>query len=251
MDWSNFDITVFAGFDRVTSGAIPGQNHDARIYGVTAFIEEGGGYWELGYGYTEDKEGNGFDYHNVTVSYTRRYQDFISNSIRLIGNFGQDPDSGPQTADGWILLIENSLITSQPSTFVPYLNFFFGSDRPNSLARDAGAGGILKNTGINFETDGLTGFPTLDASGFDTYGAALGLNMLGANLNNQLVLEAAVVIPMGEVSDRVALDKQYALGARFQQPLSNALIFRVDAMYGWREDDTDVSGVRMELRYKF
>lgn len=30
-----------------------------------------------------------------------------------------------------------------------------GFGRPQSLARDAGAGGILKNEGIGFDTDGL------------------------------------------------------------------------------------------------
>ena len=58
------------------------------------------------------------------------------------------------------------------------LNAWVGIDRPQSLARAAGAGDILKNTGINFETDGLTGFPKLDDTGRDTFGAVLGIEYL-------------------------------------------------------------------------
>ena len=70
-----------------------------------------------------------------------------------------------------MLIAENSLITSKPSTLVPYFNVWAGFDRPQPLADDSG---LLKNTGINFETDGLTGFPKLDDTGHDTFGGALG-----------------------------------------------------------------------------
>ena len=75
------------------------------------------------------------------AGFTRRYGGWLSNSVRVIHNFGQDPDPGqPQTADGTLLLLENSLITRLPLTLVPYLNLFVGLDRPQSVARDAGAG---------------------------------------------------------------------------------------------------------------
>ena len=138
-----------------TSGGLVDDNDHARIFGVNAFIETMGGYWEIGYGYTEDLTGHGLDYHNATAAFTRRYGNFVSNSVRAIFNFGQDPDgSRKQTANGELILIENSFMTGQPQqTIVPYPNFFAGFDRPQPLARDPGAGGILVNTGINFETD--------------------------------------------------------------------------------------------------
>ena len=57
-------------------------------------------------------------------------------------------------ADGVLLLVENSWISSSPLTVVPYANFFVGWDRPQSVARAGVSGGILRNTGINFDTDG-------------------------------------------------------------------------------------------------
>jgi hypothetical protein len=250
-DISNFDVTFFAGFDRVTTAAT-GNDDDANVYGVTAFIEKGGGYWELGYGYLDDNSDAGDQsYHNLTAAFTRRYGNLFSNSVRVIYNTGQERDEGRrQTADGVLLLVENSLITSKPSTLVPYVNFFAGFDRPQSLARDAGAGGVLKNTGILFETDGLTGFPKMDDTANNTYGAALGVNYL-FDLDQQIVLEAAILQPMNEDENRVATDAEYGVGFRYQLPLNNAMILRLDGIYAWREEAEDLAGVRCEFRWKF
>tara|TARA_B100001123_G_scaffold226926_1_gene255359 strand:- start:3006 stop:4514 length:1509 start_codon:yes stop_codon:yes gene_type:complete len=257
LDISNMDFTFFAGFDRVTTGAVLDNDgaladHSADVYGAAAFIEALRGYFELGYGYT-DAEGSKDDqsYHNLTISHTRRFSDILSNSVRLIWNIGQDRDGGAQqTADGYIILLENSLITSRPLTLVPYGNFWAGFDRPQSLARDGGAGGILKNTGINFETDGLTGFPKLDDTGRDTWGGALGVSYL-FSLDRQLIGELAAVQTMGGASGRPALGDQYAVGVRYQQPLNEKWIIRGDVMHGWLEDTDDLFGIRLEFRRKF
>ena len=88
-----------------------------------------------------------------------------------------------------MLIAENSLITSLPSTLVPYFNVWLGIDKPQPLADDSG---ILKNTGILFETDGLTGFPKLDDTGHDSFGGAIGVSYL-FNLDRQIVVELARV----------------------------------------------------------
>lgn len=259
LDISNADITFFAGFDEVTSGAIKDRNgklveDNAHIYGVTSFIEAGQGYWELGYGYTDATgELSDLDYHNMTAAFTRRYGGFLSNTMRAVWNFGQHRDSlQPETADGVIFLIENSWITSQPSTLVPYFNAFVGLDRPQSLARDAGAGGILKNTGILFETDGLTGFPKMDDTGQDTYGAALGVEYL-FDLDQQIVLEASALDVIGDANEpgRPSRSNQIGTGIRYQVPISNAWILRADVMSAWRAQDEDLFGIRLEIRSKF
>lgn len=255
LDWSNFDLTFFAGFNKLTSPAFveAGRLSDdhVQIFGAAAFVEANQGYWEAGYAHLRDaRDGKDAGYHNLALGFTRRYFDRVSNSIRVIGNAGQSAQPGGRTANGVLLLVENSLVTSLPSTLVPYANFFAGFDRPQSAARDAGAGGVLKNTGILFETDGLTGYPTLDSSANDTYGAALGLQYL-FNLDQQIVFEAATVQVMGDVVGRIAQGAQYGVGVRYQLPLNHAWILRADAMMGWRENDTDISGVRVELRLKF
>jgi hypothetical protein len=261
-DWSNFDVTFFAGFDKVTSPAFVRSNgkfddSGASVYGVTTFIEANQGYWEAGYAYLNDDHGADNDgdtsYHNLALAFTRRYFDKVSNSMRVIGNLGQDNEvPTAQSANGVIFLLENSLITGLPSTLVPYCNLFVGLDHPQSVARDAGAGGILKNTGILFETDGLTGYPTLDATGNETYGGALGVQYL-FNLDQQIVVEAATVQIMGREDrlSRSAPGDQYGVGARYQLPLNHSWILRADAMYGWFDTAKDVAGARIELRYKF
>jgi len=257
LDISNMDITFFAGADRVSlPGVLGTDDHDGRVLGVATFVETLSGYVEAGYGYLMDERGASFDesFHGATVAFTRRYGNWLSNSVRLVGAFLQEePPAGATTsAKGVLLLVENSLITRRPYTLIPYLNLFVGVDAPQSLARDPGTGGILKNTGLNFESDGLTGFPTLDASGRQAVGGALGLEYL-FNLNQQFVVELAglqrTAESPGDTSD-------YGLGLRYQLPFWKRFILRADGIFGAVNQgdagtERDISGVRVELRAKF
>ena len=126
-----------------------------------------------------------------------------------------------------------------------------GFDDPQSVARAGAAGGVLRNTGILFESDNLTGYPTLDATGNDTYGAAIGLDLLSPEFTHQLILEAAVLQVFGDPAFRNAPGDQYGIGARYQVPISNATLLRFDVMHGWLENADDVTGARAEFRWKF
>lgn len=245
---SNMDVTFFAGFDEILSPAFNNEDDAAKLYGVASFIEANNGYWEIDYAYLEDRDSNrDRSYHNIGIGFTRRYGRWISNSTRIIVNAGQSTDGGPNTADGVLLLSENSLITALPSSIIPYFNFFAGFDRPQKAAGN----NVLKNTGILFETDGMTGFPTLDPTAQNTYGGAFGLNILPTDFSQQLVLEAAFLGVMGDQADRNAVDDQYGIGARYQLPLNNSVLLRADAMYGFLKSSEDINGVRLELRRKF
>ena len=259
LDISNMDFTFFVGVDKVTNPGIVDNDglaadHNVNIYGAATFIEAMGGYLEAGIAHLDGQSGlDDQSFSNATLAFTKRYGAWLSNSSRVVYSTGQDPDgNAQQTADGVIFLIENSLITSKPSTWVPYANFFVGLDRPQSAARAGGAGGILKNTGINFETDGLTNFPKLDDSGHNTFGGALGMEYLFA-LNRQLVVEAAAFQVIGGENEvgRAARGDEYALGMRYQFPLNEAWILRADAMHGWRMEEENLAGARFEIRRKF
>lgn len=250
-DWANFDVTFFVGWDELNSPAFPADDSAAQLYGVNWFLEAYGGYFEIGYAFLDDQLGTGRSYHNTGFAYTRRWQDRLSYSVRYLSNFGQDSAAGAQTADGQLFLFESSLITRCPSRVVPYFNLFAGFDRPQSLARAGVAGGVLRNTGINFETDALTGFPTLDATGNNTYGGAMGVEFLGPFFDHQVVVELATVQTMGVNSTRIAPGDQYGVGVRYQVPLNNAWILRMDAMHGILEETSDITGGRVELRHKF
>jgi hypothetical protein len=91
----------------------------------------------------------------------------------------------------------------------------------------------------------------LDASGVNTTGAALGVNMLGADFSHQLVLEMAALAANGDDQFRNALGDQYAFGIRYQKPLNNAWIFRTDHMVGLLRNAEDIRGSRFEFRWKF
>lgn len=250
-DWSNYDITFFAAFDKVSTGALPGDEDGGQLFGATTFIESRGGYFELGYAHLNDTRDQNRSYHNVGVSYTRRYLNKVSNSVRLIANFGQDLAAADRTADGYLVLVENAFLTSRPYNIIPYVNFFAGFDRPQPAARAGAFGGVLFNTGILFQSDALTGYPTLDPTGNNTVGAAMGVELLAPDFGQQLILETAVLQVHGLDADRIAPGNQYGLGARYQIPITNAHLLRFDAMHGWLGNSRNISGVRGEFRWKF
>lgn len=257
LDISNMDFSFFAGFDKVTTAALQDADgaladHAGHVYGAATFIETREGYLEAGIGYIDDKRTSAtlsdFDHYSVTAAWTKRYGGWLSNSVRGYWNFGQDPVNNlTQTADGFAILIENSLITHLPSTLIPYGNFFLGVDRPQALAR--GNDGLLKNTGIAFETDALTGFPKIDATAQDAFGGAIGVEYL-FDLSRQIIVEAATVQPFGGQSDTI-LGDQYAASIRYQHNLNDRWLIRTDAMRGWLDNAEDIFGARFEIRRKF
>jgi hypothetical protein len=250
----NYDITFFAAADNVDNKGIIGGNKDdnnkANLFGVTAFIDAFSGYIEGGYGLVQGREDReGLQVHFLTAAYTRRYYNTVSNSTRVFANFGEDPRKG--NPNGFAIISENSLITSLPSTLIPYANFFVGFDNPQPLVDGNGAG-ILKNVGINFETDALTGYPKLNDTGSNAFGGAIGLQYL-FNLNQQLVFEVASVQPFGTpIAGIGAVRAQYGFGVRYQIPIDRAWLFRADATYQIIEGaDKDNFGMRAEIRRKF
>ncbi|MCA9263927.1 MAG: hypothetical protein KDA60_08745 [Planctomycetales bacterium] len=251
LDISNYDITFFFAFDDVDSPVFAGNDNAANVYGGHTFVEAWSGYFELGYAFVDDSTGQGLSYHNIGMSYSRRYFHRVSNALRVLVNTGQSSRGQSDTADGALILLENSFITSNPNFFVPYLNVFAGIGRPQSVARAAGAGGVLFTTGINFETDNITGYPSLDPTAQNTWGAAVGVNLLGPDFRHQLVAELATVQVFGDASERNASGDQYAVGLRYQMPINNAWLVRFDAMHGLLEDSPDITGARAELRCKF
>ena len=252
-DISNMDITFFVANDEINS-AVSADVNDVKLYGTNIFIEALEGYFEIGYAYTEDEIDADGDqsYHNVGLSFSHRYHNIASLSYRIVHNFGQENVngvSGTKTADGTLFLLETSWMTSLPYTLVPYFNMFYGIDKPQSVAR--AAGGILQNTGIVFEGDGLTGFPTLNATGSDTWGGALGIEYL-FNLDQQIVVEAAAVLDhTGGAQTNGKPNNQYGVGFRYQLPLTSTIIFRADGIYGWQDLAENIFGARTELRWKF
>ena len=264
---ANFDITFFAAFDNVNNAGILGANADdnnkANLYGVTAFVDAFNGFVETGYGLIQDEQ-DGLLEHFLTAAYTRRYYNTLSNSTRLFANFADDPfanfaDNLEGKNDGFAIISENSLISGLPSTLIPYANFFVGFGNPQPLVDGNGAG-ILKNVGINFETDALTGFPKLDDTGSNAFGGAIGLEYL-FNLDQQLVFEVAMVQPF-EDDGIGAQHAQYGFGVRYQIPINLAWLFRADATYqilAANDDFEDIFegnfkdnfGIRAEIRRKF
>ena len=243
---SNFDTTFFAAFDNVDNVALLGPHkHNAHLYGATIFLDAFKGYVEAGYAVIQGTDGpvDGQVTHFATAAYSRRFANTWSNSTRLFANFGNGRND-----DGFAIISENSLVTSLPSTLIPYFNFFAGFGSPLPLVDGNGAG-ILKNVGINFETDALTGYPKLDDTASGAWGGAIGLQYL-FNLDQQLLFEVATVQPFD--TDGIGAQRpQYGFGVRYQIPLTRAWLFRADATYQIQDGGPDSFGFRTEVRRKF
>jgi len=251
-DVSNMDLTLFWAFKEVnTPVQNPLRNDEAKIYGANLFADVWSGHLELGYGFTEDVSANKSSFHSTALSFTHRWKDIASFSQRVLTNFGQKPglQNNRITSNGMLLLLESSWMTRQPYTFVPYLNLFGGFNKPQGLAKQ---NGILENTGILFEGDGVTSFPFLENSANDTFGGSAGVEYL-FNLDKQIVFELSTVqiIGGGFQPGRTEKQDEYGSAVRFQLPLTKALIWRSDAMFGYRPEQRNIYGMRTELRLKF
>jgi hypothetical protein len=121
-------------------------------------------------------------------------------------------------------------------------------DNPQPLV-DGNNAGILKNVGINFETDALTGYPKLDDTASNAWGGAIGVQYL-FNLDQQLVFEFATVQPF-ENDGIGTRHPQYGFAVRYQIPINQAWLFRADATYQIVQTSEDNFGIRTELRRKF
>ena len=252
-DITNYDVTLFFGLDEVTSNVFESDEHAASIFGAMFFADYFRGYVEFGYAYVDDDDTSDGDqsYHNAMLSFTKRYGGKISNSVRVVGNFGQDPGQNDadeeveKNADGVALLVENSLVTRLPSTLIPYFNAFYIVDNVNPLAR---TGGLLKNTGLVFEADAETGFPSLDDVGVDAHGGAIGVEYL-FNLNRQVVVEIGTINGNSDSSPTL---EQHAVGVRLQQPIGQQWILRFDGIYADTAGvDDDLIAGEIELKLKF
>ena len=252
---SNMDFTIFGAIDNVENPGIRNaqgnrDKHNLNLFGIAGFVEAHEGYYEFGYGRIEGEDQlDDQSFNSLTAAFSKRYGGWLSNSVRAIWTFGQDRDNNQlQTADGLALFVENSFITHLPSTLIPYANFFIGIDRPQPLADETG---LLKNTGITFEDPGITNFPKLNDLANDAYGGAIGVQYL-FNLDQQIVVEAAMSQRLGGFDpDRAVPDDEYALGFRYQLPISPTWIARADGILGFRTDNEDIRGLRFELRRKF
>ncbi len=136
LNWANFDATFFAGFNQVTSPAFQNDNSAASVFGTAWFVEAYDGYIEMDYAYLNDQDGLGRSYHNAAVAYTRRYFGRISNTVRLIGNAGNQALS--PTAQPMVVFSSSKTVLYRPSRAIlsPTGTFLPGMDAPKaSLAQ--------------------------------------------------------------------------------------------------------------------
>ncbi len=225
---TNLDTSIFWGFEDVNTEAVPGTQTAVQIIGFNQWADMWGGFAEWGYFFTADNSNQDGDFsvHTVSAAYRRTIGNFSNSGVRVVANFGQNPGNGiAQTADGYLIVLENSFITSNPEHVIPYLNVAYGNDRPQVVAKDNG--GPLRNIGIGFETDGITGFPQLRDDANNVLAVAGGVELLDI-AGMQFIFEGAGVL------DLEGDNHQVGPSFRMQVPLNHYSLFQIDVFYAKR-----------------
>ena len=213
LDWSNYDVTFFCGFDQVTSPAFENRQ-SGRPRLRRHHVHRSQGRLHRGRLRLPRRPRQ----HRPQLQQRRPllHPPLLEPGFQLDARDRQcRPGRArrrPHRRTACSLIAENSFLTPWPYNVIPYVNLWVGFDDPQSVARAGAAGGVLRNVGILFETDNLTGYPTLDATGNDTYGAAIGLDLLAPEFTHQLIVEAAVLQVFGDPADRNAPGDQYGVG---------------------------------------
>ena len=212
---ANFDVTFFAAFDNVDNAGIIGAADSTtprqplrrhRLHRCLRRLHRSRLRPHPGPRRAR-RTAHALPYRGVHPALPEHRVEFDPRLRQLRGRSARN-------SDGLAIISENSLISGLPSTLLPYANFFVGFGNPQPLADGNGAG-ILKNVGINFETDALTGYPKLDDTGSNALGGAIGVQYL-FNLDEQIVFEVAMVQPFEDDRHRHA-----GRAVRFRRALSD------------------------------
>ena len=123
---ANFDVTFFAAFDDVDNAGIigPGNDSNANLFGVTAFVDAFNGYLEGGYAVidaTRTRASSPFRHRR----YTRRYA--TPSRTRPASSPIHDNPQGD--SDGRRSSRRTASFTLEHAA--PYANFFVGFGNPN------------------------------------------------------------------------------------------------------------------------
>ncbi len=251
---SNYDISLFAGFEDVEQ-AFPDDSSSA--VGVSAYLDATSGHWELNAG---SSTSDIVDFTSIAVGFTRRYGNWLSNSVRILNSSGSFTDDAPadqadELLSGTLLVLENSLITSKPSTLIPYLNLFAADGSPQQLA---GKNNILDKVGITFESNPVTLFSGIDPVARNNAGLALGLEYL-FSLDQQFIIELGysdVLDDKDTDSPAQITDTNLALGLRYQKNINTAWAYKVDFVHADKGENKngeseDSTHVKLEIFTKF
>lgn len=226
---SNYDVSLFAGIDDVDQ-AFPDDS--ATIVGVSAYLDAHSGHWEINAGASSSDTA---DFTAIAVGFTKRYGSWLSNSLRVLNSSGSFTDAAPPTQDddllsGTLVVIESSLITANPSTYIPYLNIFAADGSPQQLA---GKNNILEKVGITFESNPVTLFSGIDPVARNNAGLAIGLEYL-FKLDQQFIIELGysdILDDTNTTSPAEINDTNLALGLRYQKNINTSWAYKIDFVH--------------------
>ena len=169
----------------------------------------------------------------------------INTTFRVNSSLALEGESDV-VRDGTLFFTELSL-TPAYSDNVAYLNAFYTIDHFTAAARSPGTGGPLGRTGLLFAGADFGGYPSaLNNRSDRAFGGVLGYQFFFDGPARQLVLELG-----GRSRTDTSVGAAIAIGARYQQALSERALFEVQGFTAARKQTEDNFGLRAEVRIQF
>ena len=169
----------------------------------------------------------------------------INTTFRVNSSIALEGESDV-VSDGTLFFTELSL-TPAYTDDVAYLNAFHTLDHYTAAARAPGTGGPLGRTGLLFAGADFGGYPAaLNNRSDRAFGGVLGYQFLFDGPSRQLVLEVG-----GRSRTDTSVGAAVAVGARYQQALSERALLEVQGFSAARKQTDDNFGLRAEIRVQF
>jgi len=243
---TNLRITGMAGWNHVNRD---NNNRDdaAKLFGLFSEMDLASSTVNIDYAYVNSGDINTGDGQFFGLSSIQRIG-HLNTNIRYLYSHAEQADNA-SVSTGSLLFGEISWTPTKTHDNV-YLSGFYAQNKYASVARNDDVGGALGNVGILFASSGIGSYRApLSNSADDVHGGALGYQLF-LPARQQLILE------VGYREENKGINTgAYAVGVRYQKALGQHTIVRMDAFIGERElnstDSNDMSGGRLEIRYKF
>jgi len=245
---NNISVTALFAWNQINRGARTILDDSARLYGIFSDLETFNHSIEFDLIYMDDTS-DLIEGLFAGLSSTQRIRS-LNSTFRAVGSYQTKDDALPGSVesgsiDTGALFTSELSITPHGGHDLVYFNAFYGLDKYTPAARGNGVGGAIANMGILFAGVGIGPYVSpLDNNPQDTYGFALGYQLLFAHGRRQLIFE------YGFKQNEDINDNQ-AIGARLQQALGQHYIIQLDAYYSKVENLDDGLGTRAALRVKF
>jgi hypothetical protein len=216
---------------------------DGELYGIFSSADIAHSTVDLDLIYVDSSDAIG-DQFNIGASFTRAFiflERSVDTKIHLASSFTPDQETA-QATDGTLLYASFSWAPKRTDDIM-YVNLFgaTGAYAPASRER----GGPLSLAGLLFSGNGLAG-PAISNRANDTYGGAIGYQLIWPALDRNLVFEIG-----GKEDNSPGGIDRFGAAVRYSQKLNQHTFFEVGGFAVKQDSIDEAYGIRTKLNIAF